>query len=352
MIVMGGFVTRTSGAKQLLFRVCALMLALGVGACGDAGGPNAQNGGDENAVALAHRWSRLAGDDVAHLERIGTRRLPVTIKGDDGATVEIRDTARTIAGGDDIIEIYDALGRSSDIFAAPKESATETGRRAPHRYLFNRSTGTEGLLSLKGTLFFGNSVQRHRRLAEQLRAAGTPAIVIDGAQPAPSKIRRIAAAIGLADEGEQLARKVEMQYAKAIAIAKTITRKPRVIQLSATGAGGHPAVLGIGTPSAPLIAMAGGVDIGTQAGVQGASPLSPEGIVQAAPDVVVLSESDLTAFGGVEGVLKSYPTLAQTPAIAEGHVYILPDLQLKTGGVASGAGVVALARAFAALKLK
>lgn len=348
MIWLPRFPTGGTRMKAALSSAAALSLALGLSACGDAARSDADKS-EAVSTSLPKGWSRLAGQDVARLENPGVQRLPVAARGDDGVTVEIRDTSRTIAGGDDIIEMFDALGRSSDIFAAPKESATETGRGARHRYLLNRATGAEGVLSLKGTVFFGNSSQRHSRLSAQLRAAGTPAIVIDSGQPAPARIRRIAAAIGLADAGEQLARKVEAQYAQAAAIAKTVSRKPRVIQLSATGAGGHPAVLGVGAPSSRLIAIAGGTDIGTEIGVKGASPLSPEGMVHAGPEVIVMTETDLKTFGGEEGLLKSYPTLAQTPAIIDGRVFIMPDLQLKTGGIASGAGVVALARAFAAL---
>lgn len=299
-------------------------------------------------AALPQGWLRVAGTDVpARADLVPV--LPATVTSDDGETVTVRDTARIVAGGDDVIAVIEALGMGSQVYAAPLRSATEAGRKAPKQFLFNRTTGVEGVLSLEGTLFLGNSLRRHTELAKKLRGAGEAAVVIDDLQPAPDKVRKVAAALGVAPAGEALATQVQAQLDEAARVAASSKAHPRVIHLSATGAGGAPTVAGADSASGKLIALAGGINIGTEAGVANYSALSNEGVVAAAPDVILLTENDLQLFGGEAGVWKAYPTLKQTPAGAANRVWVMPDVQLKAASVGSGSGALALAKALSAL---
>lgn len=299
-------------------------------------------------AALPQGWLHLAGTDVPTSANL-TPVLPVTVTSDDGEPVTVRDASRIVAGGDDVIAVIEALGLGGQVYAAPLRSATEAGRKAPKQFLFNRTTGVEGVLSLEGTLFLGNSLRRHTELAKKLRGAGEAAVVIDDLQPAPDKVRKVAAALGVAAAGEALASQVQAQLDEAARIAAASKVHPRVIHLSATGAGGAPTVAGADSASGTLIALAGGVNIGTEAGVANYSALSNEGVVAAAPEVILVTENDLQLFGGEAGLWKAYPTLKQTPAGAANRVWVMPDVQLKAASVGSGSGALALARALAAL---
>ncbi len=304
-----------------------------------------------SAQPLPSGW--LAVGDVSASKPVAAKpRLPASARSDDGATVKVTDAARVIAGGDDVIGIMEALGLGGNVFAAPTSAVTVAGRKAPHHFLFNRTTGAEGVLSLDGTLFLGNSLRRHGKLAETLRSTGLPALVVDDLQPAPQKIRKVAAIFGLNAEGEAIARGVEKQDAEAVAIAKALPRKPRVIHVSATGGGGKPVVGGKDTAAANLIRLAGGVNIGDETKTSDYSALSNEGVVVAAPDIVLLTRSDLELFGGEAGLWRSYPTLEQTPAGEKNQVWVMPDEQLKIVGVHSGTGAIALAKAFKAFTAK
>jgi len=271
------------------------------------------------------------------------------VTSDDGARVTVTDTDRIIAGGDDVIAVIESLGMGAQVYAAPLRSATEAGRKAPKQFLFNRTTGVEGVLSLEGSLFLGNSLRRHTDLSNKLRGAGQAAVVIDDLQPAPDKVRKVAAALGVAEAGEALAMHVQAQLDAAAKVAAAQSRTPRVIHLSATGAGGAPTVAGADSASGKLITLAGGLNIGTEAGVANYSALSNEGVVAAAPEVILVTEHDLELFGGEAGLWRAYPTLKQTPAGAANRVWVMPDVQLKAASVGSGAGALALANALAAL---
>ncbi len=339
------------------FRPLALALALTLTlvACGGSSAPGADTttghpaaSADAMATPLPDGWALLSGDGVPLVEA-GKPHLPATATSDDGVAVEVDDASRIIAGGDDVISVLEALGLAGSVFAAPTNTTTEAGLAAPHQFLFNRTTGVEGVLSLGGSLFLGNSLRRHGELSKKLREVGQDAVIIDDLQPAPDKVRKIAAAVGLAAQGEELASKVQAQLDEAAAIAARSGHTPRVIHISATGAGGNPTVAGADSASGKLIALAGGLNIGTEAGVANFSALSNEGVIAAAPEVILVTEHDLDLFGGAEGVWKAYPTLKQTPAGAADRVWVMPDAQLKYASVGSGAGALALANALAKL---
>lgn len=332
--------------------VLATVLALALLACSPAPAPTADASADagSDATTLPQGWTRIAGGDVPDLDDARVT-LPSTVMSDDGVEVTVTDSSRTIAGGDDVISVMEALGLDDRVYAAPVNTATRAGRAAPKQFLFNRTTGAEGVLSLDATLFVGNSLRRHGNsgLAGKLRDAGLPAVIVDDLQPAPDKVRKTAALFGAADAGEQLAAQVQAQLDEAARIAAGHPRRPKVIHVSATGAGGQPTVGGADTAAAALIRLAGGDNIGDAAGVSDYSVLSQEGIVAAAPEVILVSEYDLELFGGADALWTHYPTLRQTPAGAAGRVWVMPDVQLKYTSVASGAGAVALARALGAL---
>lgn len=304
---------------------------------------------EAGAPALPAGWLRIAGTGVPQVAA-ATPRLPATVRSNDGVEVTVTDSRRTIAGGDSVIAVMEALGLAGHVYAAPTDSATAAGRAAPKQFRFNRGTGVEGVLSLDATLFIGNSMRRHADggLVGKLRGAGMPALVYDDLQPAPDKIRGIAAALGLADAGDALATQVQVQLDRAAEAGARLPRKARILHVSATGAGGQPTVAGRDNAGSILVRLAGGDNVGDATGVRDYDPLSSEGIVASDPEIVLLSEHDLRVFGGREGLYAAYPGLEHTRAGLADRVWVMPDLQLKSLTVGSGAGALALADALAA----
>jgi len=325
--------------------VFLLLMPLLLAACDGSGPPSAEAGG---ADTLPAGWRRVVGDEIPAVAAAASQ-LPARVRSDDGVEVLVTDATRIVAGGDDVIAVIEALGLAGQVYAAPERSATPAGKAAPRHFLFNRTTGAEGVLSLDGTLFLGNSLRRHAALAAQLRTTGLAAVIVDDLQPPADKVRKVAAALGLTAQGQALAERVQAQLDAAAAIADGHERRPRAIALSASGAGGKPTVAGRDSAATWLIRQAGGVNVGDEAGVANYSQLSNEGVVAAAPEVILVTENDLALFGGEAGLWKAYPTLAQTPAGLAGRVWVMRDVELKASSVASGAGALALAAALADL---
>ena len=93
------------------------------------------------------------------------------------------------------------------------------------------------------------------------------------------------------------------------------------------GASGTQLAAGADTGAAVLIEAAGGTNAGAEAGLVGYQPLTPEAVVAANPDVLLLLTAGLESVGGVDGMLQ-IGALAQTPAGQQRRVVAMDDLYL------------------------
>lgn len=332
----------------------ALTLGLALTACG-GGGESSESAERPEAGAssapeappgLPDGWHYVAGDDVPAAE--ATPELPVTVVDGTDTEVTVDDASRVIVGGDDVAAILGGLGLAELVYAAPENSASAVALQAPRQFAFSQETGTEGLLSVDGTLFIGNNPARHGDVAAQFRDAGVDAVVLDDQQSTADKIREVAEYLGVREAGERLAETVEAQFAEASETARGLggDGELRVLQVTSSGAGGADAVVGTGTAGADIVAALGATSVGVEAGLRGYSvEFSAEGLLDARPDVILTGTADLEEWGGLEGFAEAFPTLLDTPAGQEGRIVVMPSEQIKVSGPASGAGAKALATA-------
>lgn len=301
-------------------------------------------GGAEEAPGdLPEGWTWASGTDIPTAE--GEPKLPVTTTDGTGTEVTISDPSKIIAAGDDVADIVASLGLADDIYAAPEDSITEAAQNAPEHFEFSKSTGTEGLLSMGGTLFIGNNVKRHGDVAEQFRSAGVEAAVYDDQQPTADKIRKVGEFLGVDAAADEVASTVEDQLGEASEKAGD-NADLNVLQVTSSGAGGADAVVGSGTAGADIIEALGAKSVGVDSGLRGYSvDYSDEGLLGTNPDVILMGDADLAEWGGEEGFWEAFPTLRDTPAGKDGRIIVMPSQQLKVSGPAIGAGAIALADA-------
>ena len=98
-------------------------------------------------------------------------------------------------------------------------------------------------------------------------------------------------------------------------------------------------VSGTGTAADAMIALAGGLN--AVDGYEGYKPLTPEALVTAAPDVLLLTERGLQSLGGEQG-LRGQPGVAQLPDL---RIASVEDALLLSFGPRTGEGAKALAEA-------
>lgn len=335
--------------------VAGLLLAVSFVAAGCSDGATATDDPTPNAGSAAgapenlpEGWTYVAGEPDFTVDS-AEPTLPATVTDGTGTEVTVDDIDRIIVAGDGIAAILGALGLEEKIYAAPTAAVSPEAVAAPEHFDFSQATGAEGLLSIDGTLFIGDNVKRHETVAQQFRDAGTDALVVNDQQPLGDKIIAVGEAVGLPEQGADLAQQVDAQLAEAKKDATAAGGEPlKIIEVTATGAGGQNSVAGLGTPGTEMIETIGAKSVGAEANLRGYSrEMSNEGMLSAAPDVIVLTVADLAKWGGADGMWQAFPTLQQTPAAQENRIYVMPDSQLKYPSPEIGVGAQALAKVLA-----
>src|SRR5690606_2905312 len=109
----------------------------------------------------------------------------------------------------------------------------------------------------------------------------------------------------------------------------------RVAFLYLRGTAGVYLIGGRGAGSDALIEAIGAVDAGSAAGLTEFRPLTSEGMINAAPDVILVLTAGLKSVGGVDGLVK-LPGIAQTPAGRNRRIVDADDGTLLTFGTRTG----------------
>lgn len=274
--------------------------------------------------------------------------LPASVTDYQGETVVIESIDRIVSLSGDITEIIFALGMG-DYVAGVDISATypaEKTKELPN-IGYQRRLNAEGILSLNPTLVIGNEFAGPPEALAQVRAAGVP-IALTANPPTlespAQKIIFVARALGIPQRGYELAGQVEAEIARARAEASTLPRSPRVLFLYLRGTDVQQ-VAGANTAIDAMITAAGGVNAAAETGIVNYAPLSPEVVIAAQPDVILVLTKGLESVGGIEGLL-SIPGLADTPAGQQRRVIDFDDLYLNGMGPRTGQALADLVAAF------
>ncbi len=111
---------------------------------------------------------------------------------------------------------------------------------------------------------------------------------------------------------------------------------PRVAFLYLRGTSAIYLLGGAGSGADALIAAAGGVDVGADAGLEAFTPLTAEALVALDPDVLLVMTGGMESVNGMEGLL-ALPGVAQTSAGRERRVIAVDDEVLLSFGPRTGA---------------
>lgn len=256
-------------SRQSCLVVTALILALALGACSapdrtnSASSTTAQGGtaraepsvGDvvrkdlEKCIAeskaqqseglkLNEKWTHIESESDFVAQATQTE-LPAKVKDGTGAEVEVTNISKIISAGDGVSATLGTLGLADKVFAASEDSTAPEGICAAEHFKFTKETGAEGLLSLEGTLFIGDNTKRHGDVAQKFRDSAMDAVVMDDQQSQVDKIKAVAEYVGAKSAGEKIAADLEKQLSEAKrAVEAAKLEKKKVIQITATGAGG------------------------------------------------------------------------------------------------------------------
>jgi iron complex transport system substrate-binding protein len=258
-------------------------------------------------------------------------------QGSGSANEGTREPQRIVPLNGDIAEIVFALGLGAEVAGVDTSATYPAEAAAKPKIGYQRQLSAEGILSLRPTIALGTAEAGPPEVIDQLKKAGVKVEILpipSTVDAIPQRIRDVAEKLGVADVGKTLADTAKSEIDAAKASIPSGAAKPRVAFLYLRGT--TTAMLGgVGTRADAMITAAGATDAGTEAGVRGYQPVTPEALVTAKPDVILLLDGGLQSVGGVDGVLK-LPGVAQTPAGAAKRVVSLDDQYLLGLGPRAG----------------
>lgn len=182
---------------------------------------------------------------------------------------------------------------------------------------------------------------------DQITAAGARIVEVPEAWTLADMAPRteaIADAIGVDPTG--LLATLPTGAAPEVTLASPAADAPRVAFLYLRGTSAIYLLGGQGSGADALIAAAGGVDAGADAGLEAFTPLTAEALVALDPDVLLVMTGGLESVNGVDGLL-ALPGVAQTTAGRERRVIAVDDEVLLSYGPRTGALVELLRGALA-----
>jgi iron complex transport system substrate-binding protein len=319
-------------------------MALALAACGGEGGNASPTTAEPTATTTT-----IAETTTTSTAATTTTTDGRTFTGADGIETTITDTSRIVSLNGDITEIIYELGLGDDVVGVdvtttyPPEAAAlnDSGDTVG----FAQQLTAEAVLRFEPTLVIGDTQVAPEEAIQQLRDAGVPVVIIeyqttlDGVE---TKISQIAEILGAEEQGRQLSQRVMGEIDEATTLAGSATEQPRVAFVYLRG----PQVIflfGAGMPTQAMIEGAGAVDAGAGSGVFGPAPLTPEALVAAAPEVIVLPEAGLEAMGGIEA-FEAIPGVADTPAAETGNYLIYDEAYFFNLGPRTGQALMEFVR--------
>jgi iron complex transport system substrate-binding protein len=337
---------------RFLAAVLAGLLVVAIAGCGNGNGdgdadPPANGGGDGEGAAAESSASETTVGTVAPAgaEPEAAPELPVTVTGADGEEVTVDDASRIIPVNGDIAEVVFALGLGDQVVATDLSATFPPEADALPEVGYQRTLLAEQILGLSPTVVLANTDAGPPTVLDQLRGAGIAVVVIDYPHdltgPA-AKIRLVAQALGVPARGEALVREVEAAVGTAADAAAARVEadeaagdeplRAAFLYLRGTNV---QQVGGRGSGVDALLEAAGVVDVGVELGVDEFQPLTDEALLEAAPDVLVVTTTGLESVGGVDGLV-GIPAIAGTPAGRDRRVIALDDQLLLGLGPRAG----------------
>ena len=365
----GGSVGRVRGTWRRSAAAFVVLLTLVTTACSAPGGGRGDGGTTEAAAVVP--WSQLTpladpksyeGPSTARvtdsrIEPVAdspTGALPVTVTDTQGARVTVTSTDRVLA-----LDLYgslaatvDALGLGGALVGRDTSTGFPGSEDLPLVTRNGHQLDAESILSLRPTLLLTDTTLGPWDVVLQIRDAGVPVVVLDpkrSLETVSTTTTQVAAALGVPEQGAALTTlltdQIDAVRAQVDAVApRDPAQRLRIAFLYARGNAGVYYLFGENSGVDTLVEALDGVDVATEAGIQGYVPLNAEALAKAAPDVILMMTDGLKSVGGVDGALR-LPGVGQTPAGAHRRIVDMSDYQVLSFGPLTARVLDALARA-------
>lgn len=224
---------------------------------------------------------------------------------------------RIISVGGAITEIIFALNASNDLVAVDTTSNfPESVQKLPN-VGYARALSAEGVLALAPTQIIASEDAGPPAVIRQLSSSGIPLAVLPAHhkfEGVLDRIRQIGELTGTQAQAATLMQSLQQEWSKVrTAIEQRKSKAPKVVFILAH-APNQIMVAGRETAAHAVLEYAGASNALTAAnGFNGYKPLTPEAMIAAQPDIILVTDQGLKASGGIDAILK-LPGVEQTPA--------------------------------------
>lgn len=224
---------------------------------------------------------------------------------------------RIVSVGGALTEIVYALEAQGELVGVDTTSLYPAVAQQLPQVGYARTLSAEGVLSLAPTQLIATEEAGPQAVLRQVREAGVPVAVLSANNQFEGlleRVKQVGRITGRPEPAARLAQSLQQQWSGALAKVQQRQHAPVRVLFILAHAPNQVMVGGRETGADAMLAYAGAVNVmGGQGGFAGYKPLTPEAVIAARPDIVLVTDQGLKASGGVDGILK-LPGLAQTPA--------------------------------------
>jgi len=242
--------------------------------------------------------------------------------------------------GGDVTEIVYALGAGNELVARDSTSLRPKAVLALPDVGYMRQLNTEGILSMHPSMVLSSELAEPSLVLQQLSQNGVKVVRVPGTpsiNTVPEKIEVIAAALNRQAEGKKLITTYRSQLS-------TIRHDALPVKMLFVMSHGGMSSMAAGQNTAADAMI---TSVGAKNAMQGFSryrPLSQEGVIASAPDILLLPADGVKTLGGLDQVWR-LPGVAMTPAGKNKRVLVLDDMSLLGFGLQTPAVMAQLRQA-------
>ena len=235
---------------------------------------------------------------------------------------------RLISIGGALTEIIYLLKADTELVGVDTTSIYPTEAIRLPNVGYTRSLSTERILALRPTQLIATEDAGPPIVLRQIVDAGIPLSILPSSyqlKDVIDRVRTIGELVHKADASKALTSRLVLEWKNAQErVANSKINNTRVLFILSQ----NPSQLMVGgekTSAAAMIAYAGARS--AISGLSGFKPLTPEAVIAANPDVILLTDQGMKAVGGIGGVMH-FPGVKQTRAGKEQKIISLEAMYL------------------------
>lgn len=228
---------------------------------------------------------------------------------------------RIVCVGGALTEIIYGLNAASELVAVDTTSNYPDSVLKLPNVGYARALSAEGVLALAPTQVIASEDAGPPAVLRQLTAAGVPVAIVAANhqfEGVLERIKRIGELTGHETQATAMMRKLQQDWARARTPIEQRETQGKAKQVKVVFILAHAPnqvmVAGKETAAHAMLEYAGVSNaIATSTGFKGYKPLTPEAMIAAQPDIILVTEQGVKAAGGSDAILK-FPGVEQTPA--------------------------------------